>query len=944
MSNSTILRLFLVLFVGLIHWNNAAAQTYYGLNGYVVDEEGTELVGATVLLLNLPDSTMEEYALSNEQGLFKITAPKGENYLLQISYMGYETYEKSIQLTQKTDLGRLILKEKSEMLESVEVTEERIPIRMKGDTLEYAADAFETQEHDNVEELLKKLPGVQVDRDGKIKAQGENVDRILVDGKEFFGDNPQMATKNLPADAVDKVQVYDRKSEMAEFSGVDDGVKRKTINLKLKEDKKHGFFGHLEGGYGHNAPQQFGNGKDHRYKGNLSLNYFNPSMRVSTIGAINNINEQSFNFEDYINLMGGLQSLMSGGGNINLELNGDDPLGALLMGNNDGVARTIGGGVNFNWFISDKTDWSTHYFYTILNKEKEEYLATRSIGLNSFFSRNQWLNNQVNSGHHNINSTFKHEFDPTQDLKVGLRFKFNNSLLQRNSFEQSFGNTNILQNDIEQVYQNQSTGWGINANTLYRKKLKKKGRTFMANVLFGYSNKNADNENLSTTGLYNENGVLTLRDSLNQTQDVFNNQQVYGAEVSFIEPIGKKNFLDIKLVGMFHLDNRDKKVFDIAQEQAVLNPFLTNLFQKQYHYQTLRARFQRTEKPYTLTIEGALQRSSLLGVFSGGQANVERTYYYPLGGLSFEYKFSQSSHLSLNYSTNIKEPQIQQLQPILDNSNPLSLFQGNPNLNPEYHHNVSFRYNLFDQFSFSSFFANVSFSALQHQIVNNQTIDANLRIAYRPENSPVGYRANIYLNYSRPIKPLGIKFALGLNGQLSHNTSLVNDVRNEQLVQNYTFRASIENRKKKVVDVIVGTRIDLNNSTFSVNNSLNTTYLNYMAYVDARVTIAKKWQLGSDFQYNIYADPSFEDKIYIPMWSAFVSRTFMKGNQLKIELRAMNLLDQRVNIQRFGQGDMIAEQRVNTLGRYFMLSLRYKLTQVGAKQKTGITFEEDRIR
>lgn len=943
MFNTSVLQLFIGLLCTLVV-HQGQAQTYYGLNGRIIDEAGIELVGATVLLLNLPDSTMEEYALTNEKGVFKITAPKSSDYLLQVSYMGYETYEQLLDLKEKIALGDIVMQEKTALLDAVEVTEERIPIRMKGDTLEYAADAFETKEHDNVETLLKQLPGVQVDRNGAVKAQGENVDRILVDGKEFFGDNPEIAMKNLPADAVDKVQVYDRKSEMAEFSGVDDGVKKKTINLKLKKDKKHGFFGNIAAGYGHDIPSQGNqNASPHRYKGNLSLNYFNPSMRLSTIGAINNINEQSFSFMDYINMMGGIQSLMSGGTSLNLEMDGDDPLMALLMGNNDGIARTIGGGVNFNWFISDKTEWSTHYFYSILNKQQDETSFTRSIGLQNYFARSTQLQNQLNLGHHNVNTTFKHKFDPTQDLKVQLKFKFSDTKLQRSSIAQSLDNNDVLQNDVHQLYAKQQGGWGINGNALYRKKLKKKGRVLMANALFGYGYNNNNTQNNSITNLYNNGGTLQVVDSLNQDQNKLNHNYVYGAELSFVEPIGKKNFLETKLVGIFNIDRRDQTTYDIVESSSILNSLLSNLFQKEYNYQTLRTRFQHTKKAYTFTAEAALQRSYLKGVFSNGQTDLARTYYYPLGSVALDYKIAKGSSLKVRYGTEIKEPQIQQLQPILDNNSPLALFEGNPNLNPAYNHNLDLRYNLFDQFSFTSFFANVSFSVLQQPIVNTQSISDNLVTTYRPENSDVGYRGQLYLNFSRPIKPLGIMFDLGLTGELNQVTTLVNEVKNEQLTHNYVFKANIENRKKEVLDIALGTRIELNNSLFSVNNALNTTYLNYMAYADVGVTIAKKWQIKSDLQYNIYTDPNFDNQIYIPMWSASISRTFLKGNQLKVELKAFNLLDQTINVNRYNQGETISEQRATTLGRYLMLSVKYKLTQVGAKkEEPAILFKEGR--
>lgn len=906
-------------------------QNYYGLSGNLTNESGTELVGATVLLLNSLDSTMEEYALTNEKGFFKITAPKSSNYVLKVSYLGYEEHEQALSLNEKIDLGTIVLKEKKELLESVEVVAERIPIRMNGDTLEYSAEAFKTQEHDNVEALLKKLPGVQVDRDGTIKAQGETVDRILVDGKEFFGDNPEVAMKNLPAGAIDKVQVYDRKSDMAEFSGVEDGVEKKTINLTLKADKKHGFFGHVEGGYGYGVPDKFEASSDnHRYLGNLSLNYFNPKIRLSTIGAINNINEQSFSFMDYIGLMGGIKSMMSGG-NINLELNGDDPLGALLMNNQEGIAQTIGGGVNFNWFLSDKTEWSTHYFYSIMNKEKEEHSFSKSIGLDQFFIRNSWLNSKVQAGNHNLNSTFKHKFDPTQDLKIELRFKWNDAFSTRQNMEQSLDATNELQNEIYQNYAQKQQGWGLNSNLLYRKKLKKKGRVLMSNLVFGYSKEDKNNSNVSTTNLYNDGGGLQWVDSLNQEQFNLGNQQVYGGEFAFIEPIGKNNFLEIKVVGMLNLETEDQQVYEVESGTISLNNTLTNLFQKEYNYQTITTRFQRSKKPYTLTLEASLQRSFLKGIFSNGQPNLARTYYYPLGAAALEYKVSSSSSLNIRYQTNIKEPQIQQLQPIVNNSSPLALYVGNPNLNPEYHHDLSLQYNLFDQFSFTSFFANASFKVFQNQIVNNQTIDENLKVTYQPENTGVGYQANLYLNFSRPIKVLGVKFNLGLNGVLNRRTAQINAVENQELTQKYTFKASIENRKKKVVDILVGTRIDFNKSDFSINNSLNTSYLNYVAYTDVNVLIAKKWKVNSSFEYKIYADPTFSENIYIPMWSAGISRTFLKANQLKIELRVFNILDEQLSVQRMNENNMIIESRVNTLGRYFMLSARYKITQVGAK-------------
>ena len=351
---------YLLLFTTLLCFSTTfvyAQTTKATISGIVSDTSNTPLLGATVVVLQAKDSVLKSFALSDKEGNFAIKRVAAGEYILQITFIGYQKVSQpfSIKPDQSAwDAGTFILQPEILTADEVSIEADRTPILMKGDTIQYNADAFKTQPNAVVEDLLKKLPGVEVERDGTVKAQGETVQKVLVDGKEFFGDDPKMATKNLPADAVDNVQVFDKKSEMAEFTGVDDGNEQKTINLELKEDKKQGVFGNVTAGYG----------TDNRYESRLNLNRFNDKLQFSAIGMANNTNRQGFSIGDYINLMGGMSNLMGGGGgSFSLSLNTEEVGIPLENGLNNGFVNTGAGGINFNYDLGKNTSLSTSYFF-----------------------------------------------------------------------------------------------------------------------------------------------------------------------------------------------------------------------------------------------------------------------------------------------------------------------------------------------------------------------------------------------------------------------------------------------------------------------------------------------------------------------------------------------------------------------------------------------------
>ncbi|MEL7534867.1 MAG: TonB-dependent receptor, partial [Bacteroidota bacterium] len=378
-----LLKLAVGMLVSLLIQSNAFAQSpKTNISATIADSAETPIAGASVVLLRAADSVLVSFAMSNGEGKVVLRRIPQGKYLFQVSALQYSRYSEPLLVEgglAERELGIIKMYDPEYTLGETVIEGERTPIFINGDTLEYNADAFKTQPGDNVEELLRKLPGVEVQRDGTVKAQGEEVQRVLVDGKEFFGDDPQMATKNLPADAIDRVQVFDKASETAEFTGIDDGNEQKTINLKLKEDKKQGAFGKLTGGYG----------TDNRYEGKANINRFTNRLQLSALGMMNNINEAGFSLNDYLNFMGGMQNLMAGGGEMRLTIEDDGSL-PIDMGDNQGLINTAGGGLNFNYDITKKTELSVNYLYSnIKTRRDREVYRENFLGDQTYISETE---------------------------------------------------------------------------------------------------------------------------------------------------------------------------------------------------------------------------------------------------------------------------------------------------------------------------------------------------------------------------------------------------------------------------------------------------------------------------------------------------------------------------------------------------------------------------
>lgn len=916
------------------------------VEGIVADSAGVGLPAATVVLLQKQDSVMTAFGISDTDGRFSLKRIAPGDYLLQVSYVGYETHYRPLSLAAepaKTDAGTITLATASADLAAVEVTAEHVPMRFSRDTLEYNADAFKTQPGAVVEDLLKKLPGVEIGRDGSIKAQGETVQNVLVDGKEFFGNDPTIATKNLPADAVKKVQVFDKKSDKAEFTGIEDGRDEKTINLSLKDGKKQGYFGNATAGAG--ALQNADGSYDpDRYEGKFNVNRFSKNTQFSVLGMANNTNQQGFSFNDYLQFMGGMSNLMSGGGG-KMQISLDPGSSGIPMGAGpaSGLNATWAGGLNFNHDFSKKTELNASYFYNRIENDIERTVTRENLLGDAGFASGEDEDRLSRNQNHRFNLRLQHEIDSFQNLILRSRLGFNDAFLDSDGTSFTRNTAGFLENEGLRNYHADGENLSLNTNLTYRRRFRNLGRSFVADLTFGKQ----DNEraaSLYSLNRFFQNGNPTFAEAVDQRQGYADDAADYGLTLSYTEPLGKKRYLEFEASRRNYSNETAKDFFDRQPGgEEVFNELLSTHFNRGYRYDRGGLNFLMNRKKYNLTLGAALQQSKLKGELAGGDVPISRSFTRVLPSLFFDYEFGTSRNFNFSYTTSLREPSLEQLLPVVDNSDPLNTFTGNPNLQPEYAHDLGLRYMLFDAFSFTSFFANVNATYTKDRITNASSIDSLFRRNTRPVNVDNDLALRSYLSFGTPLRFIQSNIHLDLNNTWNRGILFVNEMENTATRQRHSIDLSLDNRKKDFVDVAIGVRFSHNKTTYSENSSLNQTYLDRLFYADLTLTPTEKWSIGSSFDYTIYSEENFGGKRSVPIWRASVSRYFLKNNRGQLKLAAFDLLNKNIGINRNSQLNYVEEERIRSLGRYVMLSFSYSISGFG-KKSGGIEIKMDERR
>ncbi len=907
--------------VFLILFSNSLIAQRFTLKGSVTDSANVPVIAATVVLMEAKDSALLGFIQTDDKGAFEFKEAKG-NYVLQISFVGFKTYQKAISLEKDSDVGNILLKTESKMLKELAVTAEAIPIKMDNDTIEYNAKVFKPQAGSMVEDLLKKLPGVEIGADGSIKAQGKDVKRILVDGEEFFGNDPKMATKNLPADIVDRVQVFDRRSEQAEFSGVDDGNEEKTINIKLRADKKHGYFGNAE----------VGGGSDNRYNSRASINRFSKTTQLSFIGLANNVNAEGFSIEDYMRFMGGMGRGDGGGTRISLDGNSPIPVG---QGRQNGIIDTKAGGLNFNRRWSKKTRLSTNYFISSLGQENEQLTNRQNFVRDGYFINRDTQNIDNQSLNHRLNATFRHQIDSLQNIRLQFNGNLSTADASQNVLKNLFKANNFATSRSLQDYVSEASQYNWRSDVLYRRKIGRKGSTMSLGGNLGSGN------NASNGFLYAYNDFyspLQKRDIILQRQTNNDQEQSYRLNGNYTHSLGKARLLQAGF-SMQNTDNQTiKSFYDLKNEQdedGVENPILSNGFKRGYVYRRGGLTYQRNTKKEKFSTGISLQQSQQEGTLRSETKPNQNRFVNILPNLRYRKEIKNANSVEFNYTTSVREPSAQDLQPIVDNADPLNIRQGNPNLKVAYLHNLNFNYTKFNQFEMRSFFTDFSTTYTANKIAYERSVDSAFRQIIQPINVKNDFEANCYTNFSTPLR--FIKSKINLNANLSYNRAL-QPINRQTLVAN-TYRSNIdimlENRKKEHLDLQIGGGIDFNTTIFAAQSSRNQQFINQNYFVDALYKFNSRFSLQSVFRYNIYTAANIGEQQTIPLWTANATYYFLKNNKMKLKLSAFDLLNRNAGINRNATANYIQEVRNTALGRYFMLTLGYNLSGFGAKESNA---------
>lgn len=904
------------------------------VKGRLMDSSDAPLPQATIMFLNPKDSTLVNFGSSNKEGFFEVKNLNRTNYLFKVTYVGHAPL--IIAIIPKPEeliieLGVQKMEPATTMLGAVEVKGERAPVTIKKDTIEFNAGSFKTQPNAMAEDLIKKLPGMEVDNDGTIRAQGEQVQRVTVDGKEFFGRDPKLATRNLPADAVDKVQVFDKKSDQAVFTGIDDGQREKTINLELKEEKRKGMFGNATGGYG----------TEDRFMGKLSLNRFSKGQQLSIVGTANNINEQGFSIDDYMTFTGGAQQMAAGGGGartITVQSGGGGSGGMQLGGGQtNGLMSTYGGGVNFNKDFSTKTKLSANYFVNYLEHDIIQKTERENFNTNNFKYYNELSTQNSTNLNHRLNLTLDHEIDSANSIKWTNGITFSDTKMLQKSLSENLSSELVQQNATNRTTQSVGQSFSYNSELLYRHRFGKKGRTFSSTFTFGLTDSDRDGVVDGDNVVLGQEPVL-----LDQTYVQTTDNLTYGANLSYTEPLGGRKYLEANYNIRQNKNDVDRKAYNMVNDDHELMDSLSNVYNSEYLYQRGGLNLRINRESYSVTVGAAFQQTLLDGEIIRPQdqaAIIDRTFENFLPSLHFNYDFDNNVRVRADYETSMNAPTIQQLQPTRDVNNFPNIYEGNPNLKPSYQHSLRLNFSKFDPVSFISLFAFINANYTKDAITNSQSYNSTDSIRTtitKPINVDDNINVSGNANVSFPLSKLFSRFNVGVNvrGQQSINVSreLVDEEvmsSTEATINQLTLGGNIRYTftYKEIFDLSLSTNLSHQKTQYESSNTEDQKYFNRTYSTEGNFNFLKYYRLSGTFNYNQYETQSDNSTISIPMLNLSFSRYFLKANAGEMKFLVNNVLDKSLGVTQTANVNYFERQTMNSLGRYYMVTFTYAINK-----------------
>ncbi len=922
---STLLCLSFFLLTTTLFAQNPSRVTIKGL---VTDTTGEATTFATVMLLNSKDSTLVNFTRTSEKGEFAFKNVKNSPYLLKVSYIGHLPLQQYLPAStaEINDVGTLKIKPITSELLEVVVKAAKATLSIRGDTIEYDASSFKVPPGSTVEDLLRRLPGIDVDADGNIKAQGKDVKQVYVDGKTFFGSDPKAATKNLGAETISKVQVYNEASEQSKLTGVDDGKKEKAMNLELKEEYKKGAFGKLTAAIG----------TEERWAGRGSYNRFNKKEQLSFIGFGNNINQTGVNWEDYGEFKGqntfGNQDngdFGFGGGNRYYYMDGGGEDSPFNNFDGRGFTTNYGGGSNYN-FDQKKVKFNASYFYKETSLDLEQLTNRQNFLPDTTFFSEETQEKADFRGSHSLATRLNYDIDSSDLIILKLEGRISNSHAESLENQYFSDEARVRTTNLSLDNGSKMDSWRISSAAIYRHRFKKKGRSFA--ISGGYNDSQSDGtETLLSRNLYLPTGGITQTNLLNSNA---NHTRQLKSSALFTESITKKWFSET-FVNFSQTDNEVNRPTGNPENNNERIDSLSIFFNQKVQYARIGSSIRYSSEGLNVSAGLAGQQLQLDGSYAVDKGlpwltdPLSRKYTNLIPNADVEYQLPHDMWLSGNYNYSVTEPQFSDLQPVPIVSNPLYRREGNPELRPQRSHSFGANLHYWNSGTMANFGLGADYDLYDSQIVYSQRVEfidsIGARTTTRPENVSGGQSFNSYIWSNIPI--IKTKLTLNFNPSIyiNRSPSFVNNIENETFNQSYNIRLGFNFTPNSKLIAGLNGNARLNNIDYSVQSEQNQQIRSYGSDASIKWQFLDKMFLESNLNYNLYQNDRFDFDQSTAIWNASVRRLFGKNNRIEVRLAAFDLLNQRVNINQSGSQNYVINTVAPTLARYFMLSVSYNV-------------------
>lgn len=933
----------------------------FSISGKVVDKaDNSPLIGVSVTAINVRDSTKKTGALTDLDGNYKIQIRPG-NYKLRFSYVGYKKFEQNLRIdANEKDLGTIGLSADATQLGEVTVAGKQIRVEQKNDTVQYNADAYKVNQDATGEDLVRKMPGVTVEN-GVVKAQGEEVKKILVDGREFFGDDAAAALKNLPAEVIDKIQVFDRQNDQAQFTGFSDGNTEKTLNIITRSGNNTGQFGKVYGG----------GGTADRYWAGGNVNFFKKDRRISLIGLSNNINQQNFAMQDILGVLGtsgqgagGFGGGMGGGGGRTggggtggggnrtggggfgggmggggFGGDGGVNAGSFTVGSQNGITGTNAFGLNYsdNWGKNLKI--AASYFFNGTNNQNS------TLSNRNYFSsegEGQLYNENSSSNSTNLNHriTARLEYTINKNNSIILTPRINFQSNDRTDLTNA--NTSLFGKFLSKINTTNNSwndGITISNNALWRHRFAKQGRTISIGIGTDW------NDRTREATLISDNRFYTSRDTLqylNQFSPTLSDGLTLSTNINYTEQLGKNSQLQLSYNGSVTNSNSDKQTSDYntsTKKYDLLNVPLSNVFDNQYitHRPGVSYRYNKG-RDMNMNIGVNYQYAELTGnqVYPTA-TNTKNTFKNFLPNAFLMYNFKDKSNLRVFYRTSTNPPSVSQLQSVINNSNPLLLSTGNPNLEQQYSHFGSIRYGKTNAQKGSNFFVNLMGNYNLNGITNSTTIaDKDIQLQdgiilrrgsqlTMPVNIDGAWSLRSFVNVGTPLSKIKSNLNFNVGVGISENPGLINNQKNISNTKNLTSGIVLSSNINPQVDFTISYSANYNIVENSLLTTSNNNYFFHNANVKFNYVGKKGFVFSSDLNNTLYTGLTDGFNQNFTLWNLGIGQKFLKNKRGELKLSVFDVLDQNNAITRTTTETYIEDVRSLILNRYFLLTFTYTI-------------------